>query len=132
MTIERLQFIRRTVFFLIGICCVFYGVVYLLVGFPNTLYPFLPGFVGVAGALTIFAASFLGGQGVHRAVFDELSRMEWGKAIKFGYWFAIAMYPVFGLLLWQGQLDYQQVFAVMGTLTGGVPLLYYCWLDVRG
>ncbi len=132
MTIESLQIIRRAVFLAIGLICVFYGVVYLFIGLTNALNPFLPGIVGVVGTIVLFAASFVSGRNITQVVFDELSRAEWSRALKFGYWLAVAMYPIFGVALWQGLVAHNQVFAVMGTFTGGVPLLYFCWLDFRG
>lgn len=132
MSVEKLLLIRRAVFVAIGLTCVFYGAVYLLAGLSNGLNPFLPGLVGVCGAIVLFAASLISGRSITQIVFDELSRAEWRKALTFGYWLAVAMYPIFGIALWQGWVDSPQVFAVMGTLTGGVPLLYYCWLDIRG
>ncbi|MGB0508161.1 MAG: hypothetical protein ACPGGK_18395 [Pikeienuella sp.] len=65
-------------------------------------------------------------------VWDELSCHEWAKAIQFGYWFALAMYPLFGLLVWGGIVDFRQAFASMGALAGGVSLLYFALLDIRG
>jgi len=132
MTVERLQLIRRWMFLLIGLTCVFYAGSYLALGVSGGLNPFLPAAVGVLGAVVISLASLIGGHSIAGAVFDEMSRAEWGRALRFGYWWALALYPAFGLLLWQGLVDQSQAFAVMGTLTGGVPLLYYCWLDVRG
>ena len=132
MTVERLQFIRRCVFVIIGLTCVGYAVMYLVLGMSGVLNPFLPGVVGLLGAATIWGASLISGHSVATAVFDELSRKEWGQALKFGYWLAVGLYPVFGVLLWLGLVEPAQSFAVMGTLTGGVPLLYYSWLDGRG
>lgn len=132
MTIERLQFIRRMVFLIIGLICVGYAGAHLTEDLSQSLNPFLPGLVGVLGAVILSGASFIGGRSVSGAVFDELSRSEWNKALKFGYWFAVGLYPLFGLLMWLGLVDKEPVFAVMGLLTGGVPLLYYCWLDIRG
>ena len=132
MTIERLQFIRRIVFLTIGLVCVGYAAAYLQGGLAEMLNPFVPGLVGLAGAVVLFGASMIGGRPVASAVFDELSRAEWSKALKFGYWFAVGLYPLFGLLMWLEIVERGPVFAVMGLLTGGVPLLFYCWLDVRG
>ena len=132
MTIEKLLIIRRLVFLAIGAVCVFYGLYYLLFGLTDRLNPFVPGSVGVAGAVILTLASAMGGRKVTQFVFDELSRAEWSKALKFGYWLAVALYPVFGVALWQGWVTHAQAFAVMGTFTGGVPLLFYSWLDARG
>lgn len=132
MTVETLQIIRRYVFLIIGLTCVGYAMMYLVLGLSGVLSPFLPGVIGLLGGATIWGASLVGGHSVANAVFDELSRQEWGKALKFGYWQAVGLYPVFGMLLWLGLVEPMQSFAVMGTLTGGVPLLYYCWLDGRG
>lgn len=132
MTVESLQFIRRSVFLAIGLTCVGYAAMYLLLGVSGTLDPFVPGIVGQLGAAILWGACLIGGYLVAGVVFDELSRKEWGQALRFGYWLAVALYPVFGLLLWQGLVEPVQALAVMGTLTGGVPLLYYFWLDGRG
>ncbi|MCF6231715.1 MAG: hypothetical protein L3J36_01240 [Rhodobacteraceae bacterium] len=132
MTVEKLQTIRRWVFLIIGLTCLLYAGIYLVLGMSDILNPFLPGVIGLAGGLILVIASLIGGHSVAEAVFDEMSRAEWGRALRFGYWWALALYPVFGLLLWRGLVDQTQAFAVMGTLTGGVPLLYYCWLDMRG
>ncbi len=132
MTVEIVQTIRRGVFLMIGLVCVGYAAMYLAIGVPGFLNPFVPGVVGLLGAAILWGACLASGHSVSEAVFDELSRAEWGQALRLGYWFAVAMYPVFGLLLWLGLVDPVQTFAVMGTLTGGVPLLYYAWLDGRG
>lgn len=132
MTVEKLQFVRRAVFLIIGLTCVGYAMMYLVMGVPGVLNPFLPGVIGLLGAATLWGACFVSGHSVAEAVFDELARQEWGQALKSGYWLAVALYPVSGVLLWLDLVDFQQSFAVMGTLTGGVPLLYYSWLDGRG
>lgn len=132
MTVETLQFVRRCVFVIIGLTCVGYAMMYLVLGLSAVSNPFLPGIVGLLGAATIWGACLVSGHSISEAVFDELSRQEWGQALKFGYWLAVGLYPVFGVLLWLGMVGSEQSFAVMGTLTGGMPLLYYSWLDGRG
>ena len=132
MTVEKFQILRRWVFLIIGVTCVGYALIYLFLGLSGALSPFLPGVVGLLGGAILWAASLVSGRLVSGAVFDELSRQEWGKALKFGYWVAVGLYPVFGLLLWLGVVAPMQSFAVMGTLTGGLPLLYYTWLDGQG
>lgn len=132
MTVEKLQILRRWVFLIIGLTCVGYAMMYLVLGMSGGPNPFLPGVIGLLGGATIWGACFVSGHSIAEAVFDELSRQEWGQALKFGYWLAVGLYPVFGLLLWLDLVEPQQSFAVMGTLTGGVPLLYYSWLDGRG
>ena len=132
MTVTQFQILRRLVFATIGLVLIGYAAIFITQGMSVNLPPLLPAIVGISGAAILFGVGALSGKPISGAVFDELSKMEWNKALRFGYWFAVALYPVFGLLLARGYVDPKQAFAVMGTLTGGVPLLYYCWLDMRG
>lgn len=90
-----------------------------------------PLIIGIAATIIIWLASWSYKSKTVKAAWDERSTGQWNHALKFGYWFAIALYPVFGLLLANQILGFPQAFAGMGLLTGGVPLLYFCYLEVR-
>ena len=94
--------------------------------------PWLPIAVGLGAAAFIFLAALLGGERVVDVVWDEGSRQDWARALMAGYWLAIGLYPLFALLLWQQAVTYAQALPAMGALTGGLPLLYFCYLDWQG
>ena len=124
--------IRRIAFLLISLSCLSFAASVLLGYEDCRSYAMWPGIMGVAGSIVIFGAARIMGDEVASQVWDELSRHEWGQAIRIGYWFAIALYPIFGFLVWQDVVDFRQAFASMGTLTGGVPLLCFVLLDIQG
>lgn len=63
---------------------------------------------------------------------DELYKLEWGRAIKFSFWFAIALYPLFGIFMVLGWVSSTTAFAAMGTASGAAPLLTFCIINLRG
>lgn len=62
---------------------------------------------------------------------DELFWVEWGHAVKFSYWFAIAMYPLFGILMALDLVSISTSLAAMGTASGAAPLLTFCLITLR-
>jgi hypothetical protein len=132
MNTKTLIQIRRTAFLATALACVTFAALVISAYQDWRALAFWPGIVGVVAACIIFGAATVSGKANADRVWDELSRHEWSHAIKFGYWLAIAMYPLFGLLVWGGIVDFRQAFASMGALTGGIPLLYFVLLDVRG
>ncbi|MGB0507077.1 MAG: hypothetical protein ACPGGK_12855, partial [Pikeienuella sp.] len=106
--------IRRTTFLAIGAACVAFATLVISAYQDWADFAWWPGIVGVTGAIVIFIAASISGKTNAGRVWDELSRHEWAKAIRFGYWFALSMYPLFGLLVWGGIVDFRQAFASMG------------------
>lgn len=123
---------RRLALGMTGLVCVGFALLVLSGAQEWRALAFVPGVVGVVAGLSLFVVAQIAGGRIARAVWDEMSRSEWSAAIRFGYWIALGMYPVFGFACWVGWVDFRQAFAAMGATTGGLPLLFYCWLDWRG
>ena len=130
MSVESTILVRRAAFIIIGISCLSLAVA-ILVGFAQWReYSFWPGYVGIAGALAMVVAGFAAGENAKR-VWDELYDAEWSKAIQTGYWLALFIFPLFGFIRYMGWLQTAESYALHGLFTGGLPLLYYVYLDMK-
>ncbi len=115
-----------------GVTCVGFAGLVVANAVPWPGLHWLPAAVGLGAAVFICLAALAGGERVVDVVWDEGSRQDWARALTAGYWLAILLYPLFALLLWQRAVTYEQALPAMGTLTGGLPLLYFCYLDWQG
>ena len=129
---ETLARIRIGVFGLTGLVCAVYSVLAIAGDIPNPMPAWLPAVFGVAAAIVLWISAFAAGQRNADMAFDELYHIEWGRALKIAYWFAVALYPIFGILLYQGWVSHSTAFAAMGTAIGAMPLLSYCIINLRG
>ena len=132
MTANTLGWIRIAVFGFAGLVCASYSVLVLLTGTPNPISPWLPGVSGVAAAIIIWLSAIVAGRREASIAHDELYKLEWGFAIRLSYWFAIVLYPLFGVLMALGLVSSESAFAAMGTATGAAPLLSFCIINLRG
>lgn len=131
MNFALLSRLRLVSFLLAGFTCLIYAVLALLFDRPDPVPFWVPGVVGaLTGLFGLITGVFL--PRVSNVVWDELSRREWGASLQFGYWMALALYPLAGALLYADVFAWPTLFAAMGTLTGAAPLLCFAWLDTRG
>lgn len=134
MIISSPDFIMRTrqiCLGLTGLICLAYAVGAVLGGTPQPFSPWLPGLMGLLAAAAITLSAFVAGQHNARRAMDEFYRSVDHRAQRYAYWFALALYPAFGLLLGFDMLDYPVAFAAMGTLTGAAYLLLVTLFDLR-
>lgn len=132
MTTDQLSKFRFALFLITGLVTASYGVLALLWNTPQPFWMWLPAICGIAAWAMIWIYAIRAGKKIQHATFDELFLLEWSQAVRFAYWFAIALYPVFGLFLVFGNLADGVAFASMGTLTGAAPLLAFCVISLRG
>jgi hypothetical protein len=132
MTSTNFSRIRLAVLSATGAICLTYAVLALVWQVPDPIWPWLPILFGFASVAIIAVSARLAGARNAHIASDELFRAEWHRAMQVGYWVALALYPIFALLLVNNLTDYQIAFAAMATLTGSAPLLAFFWLDVRG
>lgn len=132
MDAETLARIRILAFGSAGLICAAYSILALVTDTPNLISPWLPGVSGAVAALVMWSSAIFAGRHVAGIAHDELYKLEWGRAIKFSYWFAIALYPLFGLFMTLNWVSPTTTFAAMGTATGAAPMLSFCVINLRG
>jgi len=132
MNADMLARIRIVVFALAGLICATYSILALATDTPNPISPWLPVASGMAAGLAMWISAMAAGQRNAGIAHDELYNLEWGRAIKFSYWFAIALYPLFGIFMALGWVSSTTAFAAMGTASGAAPLLTFCIINLRG
>ncbi|MDQ7071413.1 MAG: hypothetical protein Q9M48_11880 [Rhodobacterales bacterium] len=131
MNFALLSRLRLASFLLAGLTCLIYAILALLFDRPDPVPFWIPGVVGaLTGLFGLITGVFL--PRVSSVVWDELSRNEWSRSVQFGYWVAVALYPIAGAFLYADLFAWPTLFAAMGTLTGAAPLLCFAWLDTRG
>ncbi|MEP5729531.1 MAG: hypothetical protein ABJL67_09145 [Sulfitobacter sp.] len=131
MTSDTLQSIKRLGLTITGAVLVGFGIVVMLLGFgviPN----WLPSAVGILAAIGITVSFLTAAPSAAKAANDELSRATEYKAYATGYWLFVFAYIPFGAALYFDVLSASQAFASLGTICGGLPLLYFAYLDMRG
>ena len=132
MNADTLARIRILVFGLAGLTCAAYSLMAVATNTPNPISPWLPGTSGVVAALVMWSSAFSAGRRVAEIAHDELYKSEWSRAVKFSYWFAIALYPLFGVLMALGWVSSITAIAAMGTAIGAAPMLSFCFINLRG
>ena len=132
LTPPTLTRIRQIALGATGVACLSYAVLALALGRPDPMPGWIPGAFGILAGVIITATHLLAGKRAARAANDELQRAENRRALAISYWVALALYPLFGLLLALGYLTYPTAFAAMGTLTGAAYLLLTTAFDLRG
>lgn len=131
MNADSVTRIRIAVFGIAGLVCASYSVMAFITNTPNPFTPWLPGVAGFTAGLVMWVSAFLAGRKNAGIAHDELYQQEWSLAVRFSYWFAIALYPLFGLFLAMGWISPIASFAAMGTATGAAPMLVFCVINLR-
>lgn len=130
MTIQRFETLRRLALGAAGLTCLIYAGSVLATGRPDPMPFWIPGAVG---GLALIAITFgLRINARNKTAMDEGYRSDWGRAQRHGYWIALWLYPLFGVALARGAIDYPAAFAAMGTLTGAAVLILFVIYDLRG
>ena len=131
MSVEQLSRVRFFAFLISGIIIAGYGVLAIVLSKPNPVWPWIPTLASFLAIAIIQFSARRSGEKVSGASFDELFDVEWGRALGLSYWVAIAMYPLFAVLLVTQTVGHWTAFAAMGTMSGGAPLLIYCFITMR-
>jgi len=132
MSAKSLTLLRNSLFSGLGIILASYGILVLITGRPDPIWPLAPAAAGIITALVVSVGFWASGRKAAAIAFDEYSRHEWHTCLRFGFWVAVWLYPLFAVLLVNNIVDYPQAFAAMGTLTGGAPFLLFLWKWARG
>ena len=131
MTVDQLSRLRFYAFLISGTIVAGYGVLAIVLSKPNPVWPWIPTVASLIAIAIIQISARRSGKKVSSASFDELFDVEWRRAVSLSYWIAIAMYPIFAVLLVTQTVGHWTAFAAMGTLSGGAPLLLYCFITAR-
>ncbi len=132
MTAKSLTLLRNSLFSLLGLVLVSYAIGVLLTGRPDPFWPLAPAIAGGVTALVVSLGALIAGRRASAVTWDEMARREWHGCLRFGYWVAVWLYPVFAMLLLTDRVDYPQAFAAMGTLTGAAPFLMFLAKWIKG
>ncbi len=132
MTSDTLSRIRGVMMGGAGALCLLYAVLALSTGRPDPLPIWITGAGGVLAAGVIWISVMRAGNATAAQSFDEGFHAEILRAQRNGFWVAIWLYPVFGLLLWQNWVSWPVAFATMGCLTAASYLLSVLWYDWQG
>jgi len=132
MTAPTLTLIRNTSFSLLGLILLAYGLGVLITGSPQPFAWWVTAAAGIATAVIVTLASLLAGRRVAAITWDELALEEWKGCLRFGYWVAVWLYPLFAVLIGLSLVDLPQSFAAMGTLTASAPFLLFLSKWLRG
>lgn len=126
---EFLARLRHHLLMLAGLACLLYALAALATGRPDPAPMWIPGALGVFAAAAITLAFTLAPKAQAAIADDELTRAQVCRARGWGYWIAVFLYPVFGLIHYTGWADWPTAFAAMGTLTGAAYLLPLAWFQ---
>lgn len=132
MTSDMLVRVRGGLMGLAGVICLLYGVLALVMGRPDPMYPLIPGVAGIAAAIAIYSIFGRAAVGSRRQASDEIYRAEMNGAVKVGFWGGILLYPAFTPFLMAGWMTFDVAFAAMGTLTAAAFLLTFAIQSLRG
>ena len=131
MNADILSKVRFFGFAATGLVCASYSLGALATNTPNPMAPWLPAVAGFAAAAIIWLSAFSAGQRTADIAFDEFYHIEWSRSVRFAYWFAILLYPIFAAPLALGWISSVTAFAAMGTASGAAPLLAFCVITLR-
>ncbi|MEP5153266.1 hypothetical protein [Planktotalea sp.] len=132
MNADMIARIRLAVFALAGLVSASYSIMAIATNTPSPMSPWLPGVCGVAAGIVVWLSARLAGRRNACIAHDELYKLEWAKAVRRSYWFAISLYPIFAILMALDVVTPITAFAAMGTAAGSAPLLIFCMINVRG
>lgn len=129
---EIISRIRMLVFGITGALCLLYAVMSFVTGHPEPFPFWIPGVSGMIAFLVLWGTSFAAGTKHADMAWDEGYAADARRAAGLAFWVGIFLYPLFGLLLSQGVVDWPVAFAVMGTLTPAAYLLLLVSFDRQG
>ena len=132
MNAKILTLIRNGSFSALGLVLLAYALAVLWSGRPDPVPSLIPAFAGIATGIIVTVTAFLGDRNAAAITWDELTRSEWARSLRGGYWVAVWLYAVFGVLLYTDVVTGPQAFAAMGTLTGAAPFLFFLRSWLRG
>ena len=115
-----------------GLLCLGYAIAALATGRPDPVPFWLPGVLGGLAWLAVSLVAARASAAARAAAFDEGYRHDDTRAQQLGFWVAIWLYPLFGVLLYVDAVTWPVAFAAMGTLTAATYLLGVVWFDSRG
>lgn len=123
---------RLVMFGLTGLACLTYAISAMILSDPRPFAWWIPGGLGVmSGVVLWITGTLVGDENCDRAM-DEGYDADSGRAQQIAFWVAIALYPLFSVLMIVDLVTLPVAFAAMGTLTGATFLLLFVWFDLRG
>jgi len=132
MNARTLTLTRNISFSLLGLILLAYALGVLVTGRPDPFPWWVTAAAGIGTAIVVSGASMLAGRRASAIAWDELAREEWRDCLRFGFWVAVWLYPLFAVLMALSLLDWNQSFAAMGTLTAAAPFLAFLSKWLRG
>lgn len=120
---ETLSRIRSFCLGFTGLICLVYALFALITGRTMPISGWWLSAVGLSAALVIFASFFIAGRHVAERAVDERYQVNDLRAHRIAYWFALFLYPVFGLLIQQDVISLALAFHVMAALTVAAYLI---------
>lgn len=129
---DTLTTVRIALLGLTGAVCALYAFLAITTGDPSPMSPWIPGGLGVLSGIVITLAARAAGERNADIAYDEGHYADSHRAQRYGYWFAVFLYPAFAFPLSAGWISWPVGFAAMGTLTGAGFLLLFVWFDLQG
>jgi len=120
---ESLSRIRSLCLGLTGLMCLAYALFALVTEKTAPISGWWLSTVGLTAALIIFVSFIMAGRRVAERAVDERYQVNDLRAHRIAYWFALFLYPLFGLLIQQGLISLGLAFHVMAALTGAAYLI---------
>jgi hypothetical protein len=131
ITEENIATVRTCLLTLTGLSCLLYAIMALISNRPDPFWWFIPGALGVFAGLGTTLVFMLATPKVRRMASDEMYIQITHRAQRNAYWMTLAMFPIFAIGVFIFGLEWNTVFAAMGTLTGAVYLLRLTHLEWR-
>lgn len=122
--------VRTVLLCMVGLSCLIYAVLALAQNSPQPIWWFIPAAMGCLASLGIFVAFAMGSATARKMASDEMYQQINHRAQRHAYWVALWLYPAFAMLVITFGIEWNTVFAAMGTLTGAAYLLlltFYEW-----
>jgi hypothetical protein len=122
--------VRSLLLFMVGLSCLLYAVLAIVHNSPQPIWWYIPAAMGVLAGVGITIAFALADATSRQMASDEMYVELTHRAQRHAYWIALALYPIFAIGVFVFGLEWNTVFAAMGTLLGAAYLLlltYYEW-----
>lgn len=128
---DTLSRIRSVTMGATGAVRLLYAGMAAVTGQPSPMPAWIPGLFGIATAIVITLSCLAAGRTTARRAHDEFYRAQDHLAQRIGYWCALALYPLAGLLMAQDIMSLRLAMPIMGTLTGAAYLIPHAILTWR-